>query len=355
MTYRNSSTGWRTGGWLVLAVLALTVGIGLATASPARATSVQRCEYGVSVRDLYGLDVEGRRFSVSLDLWSRCDRPGVGDITNTTFYNANTVSKDPVRTTSSPKSVHQSMTVRGVFRKTWTMRYYPFDRQILQIIVFPGGGDNASVTPTLDTTGSSVVEDPGIDGFRIAWHHIDLGWFRTDSREGDPSAGLEVRRPMLVTAVEVHRTNRSSALALLSPMGAALLATFVNFFFSTRSHKVMLGRIGLNGAALFTMVLSLQSVHADLHSSEFSLLDQAQLVGLCYAIVATATTAVGWRLVARGCDDAAIQGVDRWCGGVATGLLLLALTALTVLAAILAHDPQVYPLAPCPDSQGVCL
>lgn len=301
------------------------------SASPAGATPPE-CRVGAYLTDLYSIDMETNSFGARLDLWSTCSNPsGYDPVPGMELPEASKIERQKVTTQIRDGVRWSRTTIQGTFHHNWDTSHFPFDRHTLRITLHPAldKGQFTFATDLEDSRYRKQIRTPDftLTGYRVVPGRLDLG-----SRFGD------IRRPETDTAydtldltIALERSGVAEFITLIGPLYLAIVVTLIACFLIARSNDVMLGRLGLIGSALFTVVVNLQVAQGGL-SGQLSLTDQLHILGLVYTVGAIAVTVVCWKRMVRGQHIIQVKELNRRAMGISTLLYAAANTALVLLA-----------------------
>ncbi|MER5890481.1 hypothetical protein ABT160_42200 [Streptomyces sp. NPDC001941] len=344
---------------LTLCAVAAVLLLGPAPTAHSSPSDARRsCSYGVYVHGLRDFDVERGTFAVDFTLWSLCDRSSRTGAAEH-FWTVNGVSTrlGPVRVSDTPAGHYRAVRVKGVFRKSWSMADYPFDRQVLQLVIGVGYATTSDVRASAATADSGIAPGLGIDGLRVRGFRVTPGYLTTAYAGGDPTYDprAPVRWNTLTATVVLARQDWTSLVPLQAPLWAGVIASAVNYLFTLRITSVLLGRLGLAGAAVLTIVFNSQQAHEQLSTTELTSVDLLMIAGLVYACASAAVTALTWRLITKGATDDAVRRLNRWCFLLTTTSYLGATAVILWLAQHGGGDPHTLPITPCPGGAGACM
>lgn len=335
------------------AVILLVLSPPVAADPPAAPDTRTACEYGVYVRNLRDLDFQHANYYADIELWSVCsDRRygGASTMSPSQVYDVAVTNESSVRPDGR---FWEKKRFTGRFRKNWNTVDFPFDRQILAINFWASISTTGTVRLTLDPHSPIPKDAFPLEDFRVteakvipmlAINKMPMG--RTDVRPDGTYAPQQLNFAYLL--ITLQRTSRMPLVSLLSPLYAAVSTAGVTYLFARRSRSALLGRLALAGSCVLTIVLNVQTVHGQIGSSELTAMDQLQLTGLVYAVVAVMSVVHGWLQFTRGDPADRIRRFAHRTGVLSTLALITAHAVIVISAVHGTPDPTLYRTVPCP-------
>jgi hypothetical protein len=319
--------------WLGISWLTSPAMAAAATAGPAVVSG--DCRLGMYVRNIYDLDFTAQTFGADLWLWSVCPATAEEPLKKTQFPDAEKVDVGDYHSAARANGMTwTNVDVSGDFRDPYDLRSYPFDRHRLALRLTL---DDTRFRYAVDTANSRVAPDVKLEGYRVTGFTSDVGHQRVGSTGGDPERPTEsgTVRDRISFAVEIANTSPVNFTKFVGPVYLALLFALLAFFLNPTNPDLMVGRLGLLGAILFTIVLNMQTVGGELgRTVGITLLDQIHIAALLYVLAASVATVAAWLLYSRrGWVPNRVKKLDRWVSVAATGLYLVVNLALIALAA----------------------
>ena len=272
--------------WVVAAV----AGACLALLAPPRAACAgtpRSCRVGAYLISLHDLDPARRTFGADLWLWSTCPSKDLRPLDVMDFVNGN-----PVRTslaaTSERAGVYWSyVKVSGVFRHDWNLRSYPFDRQMLKIVIENTDAAASAFTYEVDRAGSRPARDIRLDGWRLEDFAVSEAPHRYDTIFGDPamngSAVSDYDR--LTLSVTIVRTRRLSFLKLVMGVYVAVALSILTFLLGPYNGR---RRANILVGALFAVIVSQRVTESMIGRTEqLTLVDAIHFTAMLYIFAIT--------------------------------------------------------------------
>ena len=324
---------WRARGALLLLCLLLAPVPGWAQApsqtpspTPAQTPPQQeRHRLGIFVTGLYGLNLEGGTFGLTFWIWT-VGPDSARALRTLDFVNASALSVRLENTVpTAPGQGWSQQRVSGIFRKSWDLRRYPFDRHSLELVIEAGLDELNRSAYEADIANSGFsLPSRTLEGWRVRGMRVDPWGSAYPTTFGDPTAREQLSRYSAVRVViDVERTERSGFFKLTAVLYAAFLLGVVGCLLPP-GRIGFPARIGLAATALLAMVLNMRAVSTAIGAEHgVTLVDALHVVGLAYVLAVVAATVELRRrldvLEEAGRVEAAAMAVarDHWVCGIA--------------------------------------
>jgi hypothetical protein len=305
MLKHRYTAGIRLIRFVVAIATMLISAVVITPATPANAEPVT-CQMGAYIVSLSRVDTAGGTFDADLWMWSLCPDEKIEPLKTMEFVNSVKVTSSLDTTLQRGDQWWSLRKITGTFRQDFDLSNYPFDRQRLTIDTEDAVLYARDLAFTADTADSKV--DPGIKlkNWKIDSFSITAGEVTHPTAYGDPDlAGVDSTYPQLRLEIGLQRGVH---------VADFLKATFVVYIaalLALVSLMVFDGRVGLLGAATFTVVLSFVSLDRLLGPhDELYLLDKIHFAALAVIAVAGAWGVRSSRLVSLGADKARVHKLD---------------------------------------------
>lgn len=244
-------------------------------------------------------------------VWSVCPDSSANPLDTLEFTNANTTTTDQKESWIENGVLYSNMQVLGDFRHQFDMRRYPFDHQLLQIVVENGNEPVEFEIYTADNAESRCAPDLGQDGLTVKGCSVKAGIQQYETDFGYPGeAGSDGSGYSKVTMdIEMERGD-SIALLLKSAsifFIAVLMALFSLVMFK-KNEWTTPARLGVLGFGLFSTALWMSNQTSVLNSSnQFTLLDALGVLTLVAIIFASAIAVWDGVRLENGKDYASVR------------------------------------------------
>ncbi|MFG2191872.1 hypothetical protein [Streptomyces sp. NPDC048639] len=314
----------RAGALLATAVVVLTA---LLTGTPA-AAAVPACRVGAYVTDLYALDPARQTVDADLWLWSVCPRKDLDAVRRVEFTNATRTTLTERTTEKVGSEYWAQIKVAGTFRQDFDLTDFPFDRQTIRIRIEEAELDDSRFVYRADLKNSDYNHRIRLADFKITKFRIGVvdSTYRTNF--GDPRLenGGGSRYSQLVLQFQVTRQDITSFVKQVLPVYVAFLIALISFLIWSKDDVVILvARLGILGAALFTIVINMRASDQALGTVlGVPLVDQVHLISLLYVLTGVATTTYILRLWTDPLVRPAVRRVNYRILVAATALYLIA-------------------------------
>jgi len=293
------------------------------TAPPAPAAAPPTCQVGAYVTDLYGLDVSPRTINADFWLWSVCPSAGL----------------DATQVNQSDRSVEKvgdqywsQVKVSGTFRQQFDLSEYPFDKQDVQIQVEDSLLNASQFAYVADRANSGYDHSISLDGFVIRDFSVRVVTHTYQTSFGDPRIkhGQQSRYSQFVIELHLHRVDLAGFIRQAWPAYVAFLISLMSYFIWAPEFLTVLGaRLGILGASLFSVVLSMRSTSLTGTQFGVTLVDQIHLATLLYTLVGVGCTTYILLSWANPDKRAAVRRTNRIVAWSTTAVYVVA-TAISI-------------------------
>ncbi|MFF8407501.1 hypothetical protein ACF06P_38445 [Streptomyces sp. NPDC015684] len=265
-----------------------------APAAPtAPAAAPPTCQVGAYVTDLYGLDVSPRTINADFWLWSVCPSADLDATRRLEFINATQVSQSDRSVEKVGDQYWSQVKVSGTFRQQFDLSEYPFDKQDVQIQVEDSQLNASQFAYVADRANSGYDHSISLDGFEIRDFSVRVVTHTYQTSFGDPRIkhGQQSRYSQFVIELHLDRVDLAGFIRQAWPAYVAFLISLMSYFiWAPEFLTVLAARLGILGASLFSVVLSMRSTSLTGTQFGVTLVDQIHLATLLYTLVGVGCT-----------------------------------------------------------------
>jgi hypothetical protein len=284
---------------------------------------------GAYINDIQQLDFKTNNYIIDLYVWFRWRSPDTDPSKSMEFMNryaSDNNRRDEL--TDAPEAMpdgsrYAIIRYQGLFATKFPLEAYPFDTQVLKVIMedtLAGAAEQAYVADGKHP----VIIDPVITlpGFRVGKPAMSITTNTYPTNFGDLSKPKAEPYSRIVISVPVTRPAVAMSLKTFVPILLIVVCASLVFFVRPRYVE---GRIGLGITALLTLVALQLTATAPLPDVDYlMMLDKIFLLAYLFIIVALArVVATSW----HGADadsEAAIKHADRRWAASVLGIYLVA-------------------------------
>ena len=272
------------------------------------------CSIGFYVDDLYNFSPTTDSFDARIWVWSVCPDSSRNPLDTLEFTNANTTTTNQKTSTIQSNGVQYSnMQLTGKFRHQFNVRRYPFDQQLLQIVVENGTEPVEYEIFTADDAESRCAPNMGQDGLSVRSCRVKSGLSRYATSFGEPGEIDSNGSTYSEVTVEIEMT-RNGTLGLFFKSMSVYFASFLMALFTLVMFKKnewatpdRLGVLGTLGVGLFSTALWMSYQTSVLNSaSQFTLLDAQGILTLVAIVFAASIVAWDGARSGHGKDNASV-------------------------------------------------
>lgn len=264
-----------------------------APTAPAAPAAAPTCQVGAYVTDLYGLDVSPRTINADFWLWSVCPSAGLDATRRLEFINATQVSQSDRSVEKVGDQYWSQVKVSGTFRQQFDLSEYPFDKQDVQIQVEDSQLNASQFAYVADRANSGYDHAISLDGFEIRDFSVRVVTHTYQTSFGDPRIkhGQQSRYSQFVIELHLDRVDLAGFIRQAWPAYVAFLISLMSYFiWAPEFLTVLAARLGILGASLFSVVLSMRSTSLTGTQFGVTLVDQIHLATLLYTLVGVGCT-----------------------------------------------------------------
>src|ERR687893_857640 len=241
---------------------------------------------GIFITSLHDLDVTADTFGVDYWVWS-VHPPELNPLETLEFYNAEEAHADLDQTAERGDRSWSQRKISAVVRHDWDLSNFPFDRQVLDIVLEEGVADTNALVYTADTANSGYNEDIKLDGWRITNFTIEERTVHYATTFGDPGISSGSSYARLVASVQIEREDIAGFFKLVAGVYAASAICLLSFLMVPDIPPIFGARMVVLVGSLFATVISLRASEAVLGSTaSLSLVDKIHIVAMVFILIA---------------------------------------------------------------------
>ncbi len=248
------------------------------------ATAPDTVKVGAYVVSVYDLSFDQEEFKADFWLWfdyrgDSLDFEQSVEITNAKDINFSLQSLEPLEGVN-----WLAEKCRATLKKTWDVRHFPFDKQVLEILLEDAWLDNSQIVYVADTANSSYAPDLDIDGWHIRDYRVEPMDHPYYSNFGNPSISeAYTEYPGVAIRFLIERDAMGIFFKLFTGLYVAFVIAMLVFFIRP---SFVDPRFGLSVGALFAAIGNKYIVDSILpQTTEFTLVDQIHAVTFAFIFI----------------------------------------------------------------------
>src|SRR5215210_4025372 len=214
---------------------------------------------GIFITSLHDLDVAGGSFGVDYWVWS-IHPPELNPLETLEFYNAKEAHADLDQTAERGDQEWSQRKISAVGRHDWDLSNFPFDRQVLDIVLEEGTADTTALMYSADTANSGYNEDIHLEGWHITDFALEERTVDYATTFGDPDIFDGSSYARLVASVQLERESMTGFFKLVTGVYVASAIVLLSFLMNPHHANIFGARMGVLVGALFATVLILLSI-----------------------------------------------------------------------------------------------
>ncbi len=267
---------------------------------------------GIFITSLHDLDLIGGSFGVDYWVWS-VHPPELDPLENLELYNAEEADAELDLKAERGDQEWSQRKVSAVVRHDWDLSNFPFDRQVLDIVLEEGAADITTLVYSADAGNSGYNEDIVLEGWRVTDFAIEERTVDYPTTFGDPDISSGSSYARLVASIQIEREGATGFFKLVAGVYAASAIGLLSFLMVPHIAPIFGARMVVLVGSLFATVISLRASEAVLGSSEsLSLLDKIHIVAMVYIFIAALIAVFARKTCESGKEDLAKRRDRTW-------------------------------------------
>ena len=339
----------------LIAVLAIPLGLPASAHAnpgpgPAPVPGPDIVTVGVYINDLQDIELSSENFTADIYLWMKWKNPKIDP--SSTFESMN--SEGTQNTTSSPTgglagellyqsdtgasapvdlpdgSKYQVFRFQGVFSRSMSLKKYPFDTQILEMVFEDKLSDSSQLQYVPDTNPVSINDSGSmtIPGYVFGKPSLQVVGHKYPTNFGDPRANADTPYSRIIVALPVTRDVLPYLVKIILPIFIVVLITALIYLLPARLEE---SRTDIGVVAMLTLVALQWNSDSSLPSVEYlTLMDVVYLISMVYVLAAMAYAVLASRRNRAEMAEALTVSMDRRVGIIS----LVAYNAILALALV---------------------
>lgn len=318
----------------LIVVLAIPLGLpASAHANPGPDTGPDKVAVGV-------FELASENFTADFYLWMKWKNPNIDpsttvELMNSQGYQNTTTTGVPAEPyysspiTLSDGSKYQLLRYQGVFSRKMSLKKYPFDTQVMEIVLEDKLKD-ASQQVYVPDTNPITINDGGamtIPGYVFGKPSLQVVGHKYPTNFGDPSANADTPYSRIVIALPVTRDALPYLVKIVLPIFIVVLITALIYLLPARLEE---SRTDIGVVAMLTLVALQWNSDSSLPSVEYlTLLDVVYIISMVYVLAAMGYAVLASRRNRKEMAEALSVSMDRRVGIISLAVYL-AILGLTV-------------------------
>ncbi len=289
---------------------------------------------GIFITSLHDLDVAGDTFGVDYWVWS-VHPPELNPLESMEFLNAKEADADLDLTEERGDRSYSQRKISAVVRHDWDLSNFPFDRQVLDIVLEEAAADTTTLVYSADTANSGYNEGIRLEGWRITDFAIEERTVDYMTTFGDPDISSGSSYARLVASVQIEREGATGFFKLIAGVYAASAIGLLSFLMVPDNPPIFGARMVVLVGALFATVISLRASEAVLGRTEsLSLVDKIHIVAMVYIFIAALIAVLARKACESGKEELAKRRDRIWLR--VLGISFVLINGLLIIMAAIA-------------------
>ena len=249
----------------------------------------ERVKIGVHLSDIQTVDLMTHSYAMDFYVWFLWKNPDLDPAS--TMEIANPIEQWGLMVTPIYEeaeelpdgSLYQVLRVQGTFSKKMPLFNYPFDRQVLELLMEDAQHDEGAVVYEVDPQSPTVSPSVQLPGYRIGEITLTVEPWKYPTAFGDPRAASGASYSRATLRVPLSRPPVAYSIKLLLPVLAVILCAGLMFLLPPGMADA---RVGVGITALLTIVALQMTFSADLPEVGYlMLMDKVYLLAYTFVIL----------------------------------------------------------------------
>jgi hypothetical protein len=237
---------------------------------------------GVYIISLYDLDFPANELNVDFYVWYNSKNDSLRLLETFELINAKDFTKMGETSERIGEIVYESMRCKAKIKKEWDVRDFPFDKQMVEIIIEDIDKDNTELIFIPDTAASMIDEGVHLEGWEIRDYTIKVIDHTYKTTYGHPSLkpGDYSTYSRVVVYFNITRAGGGLFFKLFIGLFISVLIALVTFFINPTDLDP---RFGLSVGAIFAAIASQYVITSTLPvSQQLTLVDLLHDISFVY-------------------------------------------------------------------------
>jgi hypothetical protein len=240
---------------------------------------------GAYIFSVYDLDFPGKKVNVDFYLWYNARRDSIDMLEYLEVINATGYNKSGETTENRGEELYQTVRINSTIKSEWDVTHFPFDRQVVEIMIEDYDKDNSKLIMIADTIGSKIDKGVHIDGWQIREFSIKVYDHVYETNYGDPDIPLDefAAYSRAVVSFTIEREGKGLFFKLFVGLFISVLISLLTFFINPLDLDP---RFGLSVGAIFAAIASQYVISSTLPQNErLTLVDILHDISFIYIFI----------------------------------------------------------------------
>ncbi|MEM1218422.1 MAG: hypothetical protein AAGH79_05900 [Bacteroidota bacterium] len=231
---------------------------------------------GTYITSLYDIDLAANSYQADFWLWFIYENDSIAPMETLEVVNAKSVEYSLDLTEKIDTVLWASKKCRALLKQSWEVAYFPFDEQVLEIVLEESDADLGSLVYVIDSLNTKLDQEQQLPDWEIKDFSVQSGSKIYDTSYGDPRLDGQSTYARVELSITLRRKSFGLFLTLFT-------GVYVSFFISLLVFYIdpihVDPRFGLSVGSLFAAVGNKYIVDSILPQTvAFGLADQIHIV-----------------------------------------------------------------------------
>lgn len=240
---------------------------------------------GAYIFSVYDLDFPGKKVNVDFYLWYNARRDSIDMLEYLEVINATGYNKSGETTENRGEQLYQTVRINSTIKAEWDVTHFPFDRQVVEIMIEDYDKDNTKLVMIADTIGSKIDKNVHIDGWQITGFEVKVYDHIYETNYGDPDIPLNefAAYSRAVISFTIEREGKGLFFKLFVGLFISVLISLLTFFINPLDLDP---RFGLSVGAIFAAIASQYVISSTLPQNDrLTLVDILHDISFIYIFI----------------------------------------------------------------------
>jgi len=246
---------------------------------------IDTVKIGAYIFSVYDLDFPGKKVNVDFYLWYNAKRDSINMLEYLEVINATEYNKSGETTENRGEELYQTVRINSTIKAEWDVTHFPFDRQVVEIMIEDYDKDNSRLVMIADTIGSKIDKNVHIDGWNIKGFEVKVYDHIYETNYGDPDIPMDEfsAYSRAVISFTIEREGKGLFFKLFVGLFISVLISLLTFFINPLDLDP---RFGLSVGAIFAAIASQYVISSTLPQNDrLTLVDILHDISFIYIFI----------------------------------------------------------------------
>lgn len=247
--------------------------------------TIDTVKIGAYIFSVYDLDFPGKKVNVDFYLWYNAKHDSINMLEYLEVINATEYNKSGETTENRGEELYQTVRINSTIKAEWDVTHFPFDRQVVEIMIEDYDKDNSKLIMIADTLGSKIDKNVHVDGWQIKGFEVKVYDHIYETNYGDPDIPMDEfsAYSRAVISFTIEREGKGLFFKLFIGLFISVLISLLTFFINPLDLDP---RFGLSVGAIFAAIASQYVISSTLPQNDrLTLVDILHDISFIYIFI----------------------------------------------------------------------